>query len=325
MKKDHSRAATKLFASTMTDSSSITVQLTLANVPHADRIPLAVSQSDTCAEFRTNVSKATKIPLEQLRLIVRGRLVGNEAEKKMIDEFKLEDDSVIHCMGKPMVSNPENASSNKASESVTSAAAAGAAVAFSAPTATAREPSSASRDGVIASAGSQTLRQALATLKASNSSETYLTAVTTLQKILSNIASNPMEDKYRKVKKSNAAFNKRLGALIGGSNCMYAVGFVSDQVDGEDAYVMHPSPEAWPQLLAHQQELEQAVQSAKNNVATAVSPNGVLNHPGATTIPGVPSVAGMPQVTPEMQQAAMQMMQDPQQMQAMLQVRQYAL
>jgi hypothetical protein len=33
----------------------------------------------------------------------------------------------------------------------------------------------------------------------------------------------------------------------------------------------------------------------------------------------------MPQVTPEMQQAAMQMMQDPQQMQAMLQVRQYAL
>jgi len=85
----------------MTDTPSLTVHLTLANLPNAGRISIAVKAEDTPAMFRDHAATATKIPLDKIRLIFRGRLVGNESDKKVIEDFKLEDGSVIHCMGKP--------------------------------------------------------------------------------------------------------------------------------------------------------------------------------------------------------------------------------
>lgn len=55
-----------------------------------------------------------------------------------------------------------------------------------------------------------------------------------------------MEEKYRKVKKNNAAFQRRLGGLSGGDAAMKAAGFVveNDATDsGEEVYMMHASAE----------------------------------------------------------------------------------
>lgn len=298
-------------------SAPITVNLTLSNVPNAARVPLLVAADESPASFREKASEATKIPLDSMRLIFRGRLVGKETDKKVIEEFKLEQDSVIHCMGKPVEAAVAPVPS-------TTTTATGSSVTVTAGTAPATTTTSAALT---------TLTSALVTLRTSNASAVYLTAVATLEKVLANIANNPMEEKYRKVKRGNAAFNKRLGGLPGGEACMIAVGFSIDTGDGDGgSYMMHPSPEAWPKLVQDRAELARAVQSATN--ATAVAPPmgmpplaggmpamGGAGLGGMPGMGGMPAMGGMPQMTPQMQQAAAQMMQNPQQMQAMLQVR----
>jgi len=77
-------------------------------------------------------------------------------------------------------------------------------------------------------------------------------AVILLLKVITNIVDHPMEEKYRKLKSSNAAFSKKIGSLRGGSACMIAVGFL---LVGEE-WVLQPSAEAWDVLLACQAKLD---------------------------------------------------------------------
>lgn len=77
-------------------------------------------------------------------------------------------------------------------------------------------------------------------------------AVAMLLKIIMNIVNHPMEEKYRKVKSSSATFNAKIGSISGGLNCLQAIGF---QLIGED-WVLVPSADAWPILLACQAKLD---------------------------------------------------------------------
>ena len=272
---------------------------------------MEVATNDSPASLRARASEATQIPLDTIRLIFRGRLVGNEGDKSAVEEYKLEQDSVIHCMGKPV-------KAIEVSAPITSTATGGSSV-----TVTDRAVAGL---GGITTPSPATLAIALTTLRTSNSSAVHLTAVQTLEKILSNIVNNPLEEKYRKVKRGNAAFNKRLGGISGGEAAMLAVGFSTETIDGEPYYVMHPRPEAWPMLVQHLAELASASQSATNALSSGppmVAPPAV-GMPGMNSFAGMPGMdgfAGMPAMTPQMQQAAAQMMRDPQQLQAMLQVR----
>lgn len=288
----------------MTDTTSITVHLTLANVPNASRVSVIVKAEDTPGVFRENAATATKIPLDKIRLIFRGRLVGNESDKKVIEDFKLEDDSVIHCMGKP---EEQEQPINSPLPS----------------TAGAQVKVNNNKASSIPSAtdNSKNLTAALFSLRTSNSPAAYLTAVTTLDKVLSNITGNPTEEKYRKVKRGNAAFNKRLGSLPGGEAAMLAAGFLIENIDGEECYMMHPSEDAWLKLMASKAEVERAVKSAKDSSASAgiPPPGNAVEGPAVPSMPGL-GMPGMPPMTPEMQRAAAQMMQNPQQLQAMMQV-----
>jgi hypothetical protein len=286
-------------------SNSITVILTLSNVPNSARVPLEVAVNDSPASLRAKASEATKIPLESMRLIFRGRLVGNENDKNAVEEYKLEQDSVIHCMGKPVTTTVDPVPSIPTATSGSSVTV----------------PLTTGVSGGATSASPATLTTALTALRTSNSSSVYLTAIQTLEKILSNIANNPLEEKYRKVKRGNAAFNKRLGGIPGGEAAMLAVGFSLETIDGEPFYVMHPRPEAWPMLVQHLAELASASQSATNAVSSG-SPMGI---PPAVGMPSMDGIGGMPAMTPQMQQAAAQLMRDPQQLQAMLQVRLFYL
>lgn len=151
-------------------------------------------------------------------------------------------------MGKPV----QQSAASTASTTTAPAAAAAAPVAAlpsvnlippaAAAAATASPTAAVSGDPVVA---------ALRTLRASNPPQSYKTGVETLEKLLAKIVENPMEAKFRRVKKENPAFTRRLGGINGGENAMKAVGFVVEtDENGQPVYQMHASAEAWPKLLA---------------------------------------------------------------------------
>ena len=276
-------------------TSNVSVNLTLTAVPSAPRIPLVIPRTSTSSELRCQVTNVTNIPKESLRLIFRGRLIGDDDKNSVVDEYKIEEDSVIHCMGKP--EEDEKAPSTSAA---TAAVSTGSEVALS-------QVSLASSGGTPP----DSLGNSLELLRSRNSSSEYETAVSTLTKIVGNIAANPMEEKYRRVKVANAAFQRRLGSLSGGEACMRAVGFVLDESGTENYYVMHPNPEAWPKLMECKTKLETASREAKS----AASSN-IAAPPSVATLSASPPLGSQSGLS----DAAFNMMSNPAQLQAMLQV-----
>jgi hypothetical protein len=79
---------------------------------------------------------------------------------------------------------------------------------------------------------------AMRDLLSSNTDEIVVkTTVSLLLKVISNIISNPLDAKYRRLNRTNAAFSKKVGSVTGGNNCMIALGF---QVEGEE-WVLTPN------------------------------------------------------------------------------------
>jgi hypothetical protein len=86
----------------------------------------------------------------------------------------------------------------------------------------------------------------------SNEETVAVNAVSLLLKIVSNIVNNPMEEKYRKMRKSNAKFAATLGNVSGGNACMLALGFDS----GVDDWILVPSAQKWEYIVACKAKLE---------------------------------------------------------------------
>jgi hypothetical protein len=277
----------------------------------APRVPLSISKTITASNLRKEASETTKIPVAALKLIFRGRLIGDDDSKQAVPEFKLEEGSVVHCMGKPAGSqSPAPAASTPAARASLPAQ----------PNLNFIPPTTASHG--IPTPPADPLKAALQTLRSSCSPEDYLTSVTTLDKVLSNITSNPLEEKYRKVKKQNAAFQRRLGGRNGGDAAMKAAGFLTNQEDGEEIYFIEASAEAWPKLMATKATVEAAVRDA--TAASTTAPPQASAPVGAGVMPagGMPGFGGMggPMGSPDMERAVSDLMSNPTQMQAMLQV-----
>lgn len=283
---------------------------------NGERVPLEIPAETTPKELRAAVAGATKIPLGTLRLIYRGKMIQDETSTKVVDTYKLEADCVLHCMGQPVeAARPsEPAAAPVASMAPTAASAAVPSVASAAATATPAPPASAPVD---------VLSEALRVLRTSNSPEVYKTAVTTLSKILSNIAENPMEEKYRKVKKQNAAFQKRLGGLPGGDAAMRASGFVLGEDAGAPVYQLVPSPEAWPKLMAARAAVDVAATEAKRTPVPPVAPMAPIPPFGGMppNMPGMPANMAEAMNDPRMQAGMERMMNNPEGLRAMMQVR----
>lgn len=291
----------------MASDESLTVYLTVT-AQQGQRVPLSISKDATPSQLRKNASDATKIPLSSLRLIFRGRMIKDDESSEVVPEYKLESDCVLHCLGKPA----EDSSSTNPPPTVSSTAGSSVTVGMGGQP-VAQAPGQ----------GGDPLKLGINTLMASNSPAVFLTAVSTLEKILSNIIANPLEEKYRKVKRQNAAFQKRLGGLAGGDAAMRAAGFVVETQDGEEVYMMHASPDAWPKLVSAKAVIDAALQEAKSNDSAAPANPPMVPTSLGGTMPGTfPSnFAGMPGgMNPSMNAAMAQMLSDPQALQTMLQV-----
>eukprot|EP01041_Mallomonas_annulata_P001774 gene1774-3434_t len=88
-----------------------------------------------------------------------------------------------------------------------------------------------------------------------NTEEEAKVAVTTLSKIVRNIIDNPQEEKFRKLKNSNAAFQKKLLSLGGGPDCLKALGFT---LVGEE-WILVPTSDAWDLLVYSKDKLERFI------------------------------------------------------------------
>jgi PUB domain/Ubiquitin family len=289
----------------------LTLQLTVTAEQGAPRVPLTIPKTITATTLRERVSETTKIPKASLKLIFRGRLIADDDSKEAVPEFKLEDGSVVHCMGKP-VKDVEAAEPSATAVPASSTARTAAA---SMPSVPIVRPNVGVP--VVPVAPVDPLQAALQTLRASTSPGDYLTAVSTLEKVLSNIANNPMEDKYRKVKKENAAFQRRLGGRNGGDAAMQACGFSSGTDNGEEVYSMQASADAWPKLMASKATVAAAVSEAQSAANQATAPP-VPSMPGMGTFtPGFGGGIG----SPGMHDAVQNIMANPAALQNMLQVR----
>lgn len=289
-------------------NNKLTIHLTVAAAPGAPRVPISIPADISCVSLRQQASMSTKIPLEALKLIFRGRMIAND-ETKAVSEYKLEEGSVLHCMGKPV----QEDNINNATPVPGSAA--------SLPSVNLIPPAAAS--AAAASSSGDPLKEALRTLRAGNPPQAYKTAVETLEKLLAKIVENPMETKYRRVKKENPAFTRKLGGLTGGDAAMKGAGFVVEtDENGQPVYQMHASAEAWPKLLEAQTTIKNAVQEAQ---ASSAAPGVPPTLPGSSSMnsspAGMQAGMGMPGMEAGMQQAAANLLSNPQAMQAMLQVR----
>eukprot|EP00531_Pseudo-nitzschia_arenysensis_P010149 CAMPEP_0116127908 /NCGR_PEP_ID=MMETSP0329-20121206/7082_1 /TAXON_ID=697910 /ORGANISM="Pseudo-nitzschia arenysensis, Strain B593" /LENGTH=419 /DNA_ID=CAMNT_0003622021 /DNA_START=124 /DNA_END=1383 /DNA_ORIENTATION=+ len=287
------------------------------------RVPLLLENTDlTPTQLRQKVSEVTKIPLKDLRLIFRGRMIkDDDSIQSVASEYKLENDSVLHCMGKPVEDSSSAGSAPVASTvpdtttvpsrttvpplSTTTTPA-------SAPAATA-SPSAASTNG-------DPLSKALLRLKQNNPLSVFVTAVGTLEKILTNIVNNAMEEKYRRVKKNNAAFGKRLGKLVGGHDCMLATGFVVEHQSGEEVYQLHASAEKWNALMqakaavaAASTQAKQEQERAQQQPMTAFGNSGAAptNPMGGMGMGGMGGFAPPNMNDPNTQNMMAQMMSNP--------------
>jgi len=185
------------------------------------------------------VVRESRIPATSLKLIYCGRVILPKVEdtEPVAAKYKLEEGSVVHCMGKPVEGDLV------APTSVATLATSAPAV--SDPTVTSAATSSF--QAVDAAPAVNELLHDLHKLQlegCANVSATYLTALKTLLKVIDNIIQNPLEEKYRVLKCSNAAFLKRLGGLKGSDAVLMKCGFRKTP----DNYILDPSAEKWELL-----------------------------------------------------------------------------
>ena len=266
----------------------MTVHLTVTAAAGSPRVALDLPDNCdqmTSAQLRDKISQVTHIPLSHLKVIYRGRLIPSQDTDCVVSEFRLEHDSVLHCLGKPQ----PPASSATIAEAAATASPTPSAATFSdpsssavpvpptlaaaAPATTVAAPSSTATTTATTTSSSSSLTAALDRMRRAVASPArYGTALQTLVKLLDNIVQHPLEEKYRRIKSTNAAFAKRLGQVPHGTDVLQAVGFALQPHETPPTYVLHASPQAWPQVLDHQATLQQALTKHEQEQQAATVP-----------------------------------------------------
>jgi hypothetical protein len=267
----------------------LTLHVQVAGLPGSPRIPLRVPRGITSAALRRQVCGAASVPPPAMRLIYRGRMIPDSEAELAVPEYKLEDGSVLHCMGKPV---PKEQPKEEEQQPPVSG------LPSLAPS-TSSDPGAAAALAAASPSGDRlSVAEALRQLRHSNSAEAYAAGVRTLDKVLGNIVRHPMEERYRAIKAGNPAFRSRLGGLDGAGALLRACGFDlaeagagGDGTQHEEQWVMQASAESWPVLLENKAAVEAAAAAAEGGApaaaaaAAAASSSSSSGHPASASDP----------------------------------------
>jgi len=134
-------------------------------------------------------------------------------------------------------------------------------------------------------------------------------ALKTMLKIIENITKNPHEEKYRRIRKNNPAFAKRMQCVPGAIDSLLALGFV--RVDGkedDEMLELKATEKAWEKLTAGQVKVKRSLDAITRSPSTSSAPN-----PFAPGLGGANSQQFMNMMNnPMMQTMQQQLLSDPQ-------------
>jgi hypothetical protein len=81
----------------------MTIHLLLTSSPTKPKITLQIPQSCTAFQLRQSACEASSVPMHALRIIYRGKVILSD--DKSVEEYGLEDGTVLQLVGKPRVIN----------------------------------------------------------------------------------------------------------------------------------------------------------------------------------------------------------------------------
>ena len=179
-----------------------------------------------------------------------------------------------------------------------------------------RGSSPSSSPAPAAAPSTSTLSASIARAEASGGTD----VLRTLHRILSNIVQHPTEAKYRQLKTTNAAFQRKCLNHDGARDVLIAAGFV----ENEGVLTMTPSAQAYPVLTGAERALSarlDAIEAAARGPPAAPGMPDLSALMGGGGMPGMMGGAGMGNVMQELQrnpilmQQVQRLMSDPAAMQ----------
>eukprot|EP00903_Cladosiphon_okamuranus_P007173 g6965.t1 len=302
----------------MTTPATIGVKFTSSDKGAGE---VAISLDSTVGALKDAIR--SKFEMEPKRIIFQGRILNKDDQT--LEQCKLKDGlTVVVQAAQPGGPSPATPSAtapltpSTATQSPATAAAAGGDMAAAAQ----------AMQGLGLGGGVGPMSQAVATVRAQPAGQAR-ECLTTLTKVIDNIIAHPAEEKYRKIKRANAGFSRKVGGVPGGEACMRALGF-AEHGDTKESWLLAPSAEAWNVLNAGRVQIQTALASLPASGAPAAASAGagtagfagglgVLPPPGAFPQAGVGGggMGGMGGGMPDLATMA-RMAQNPAVMQGMM-------
>jgi PUB domain/Ubiquitin family len=197
-------------------------------------------------EVKSMVENVSGVPKNCQKWIYKGRILTDQMS--LVESNIVEGNTVIVMRTAPASPTPTaNGSSSEGGKSVPSIG----------------HSATINQEAVRPSQSTAHFDNAMFELLQSSDESAVLACVTTLLKVISNIVAFPLEDKYRRLNRTNAAFAKKVGSLSGGSSCMIALGF---QLVGDD-WILVPNATAWDNITSCKLKLEKFSQKLGDKIA----------------------------------------------------------
>eukprot|EP00752_Nemacystus_decipiens_P001341 g1330.t1 len=268
----------------MAGTATIAVKFTSSDKAAGE---VAISLESTVGALKDAIR--SKFEVEPKRIIFQGRILNKDDQT--LQACKLKDGlTVVVQAAQPGTTSP--AAPAGVTPPTPSAATANPGVAAAAQ----------AMGGLGLGGGVGPMAQAVAMVRAQPAGQAR-DCLTTLTKVIDNIVAHPAEEKYRKIKRANAGFTRKVGAVPGGEACMRALGF-AEHGDAKESWLLSPSAEAWNVLNAGRAQIQSALAtlpaSSGASAPTAGAGTGgfagglgVLPPPGAFPPQGGGGMGGM--------------------------------
>ncbi|CAM9441240.1 unnamed protein product, partial [Phaeothamnion confervicola] len=234
--------------------------------------PVTLLKTETVGDLKRRIGELAGPEKAVKQLIYMGRILSNEAQT--IEECKLQNGSAL--LVRTVAAEAAKAPPAAAVAPAAAAAPAAASAAVAAPPAARSAAGASTAAGAASSAAAAAPRfapppahtaapplrtqtpvgAALVAIRAAPA--TAQECLSTVLKIVDNIVAHPLEAKYRKIKKGNAAFRRRVGDVPGGDALLRALGF-TERADDGGSWVLEPNPAAWSVLTSGRAEVQVAV------------------------------------------------------------------